>query len=202
MKIRRWTPEEDAYVVRAFSDGINDAGIGAAIGRTRKAVTGRRFILGAVSRLWTTENDAILRRGVADGRKNVRIAEEIGCSPATVCKRMIDLGIVRKPTVSQETVDRIGTLYEAGVQPTDISRRTGVTVGMVEYYLRRDGIVSPRSYLQMTVRPIDADLVDLSTRGLSTSEIARRLGVSSEVARGRLVTLARRDAVLEARAGL
>lgn len=162
-------------------------------------------------RHWTPDEDRRLATLVAQGLRDPEIATDLGRTPSAVVQRRCANGLKllrdlkptrpKRPRMPLSTIAAICDAIESGLTPTETSRRTGVSVGLVEYYSRREGAVSPSAKAGRDVRPIDADLVDLSSRGTTNSEIARRLGLTVSVVRGRLMTLARRDAVAEVRAG-
>ena len=159
------------------------------------------------TRHWTDGEDRRLAELVSMGRKDLEISSDINRTVSAIVQRRCMLGLrqprsvkpvkVTRPRMPMGTISAICELIEEGLTPTAVSHRVGVSVGLVEYYARREGAVSPNARAKTDVRPIDADLIRLSTEGLSRHEIARRLGITPSTARGRLMTLARREMIAE-----
>lgn len=113
-----------------------------------------------------------------------------------------------------ETRDHIAELRERGLSYKEISAKTGVKTSSISAICTLMGVVAPGAKLpnhrpkKLTahrgnhiVRRFtdeeDARLLSLEAQGFRYCEIARKLGRRPNSVKGRLMTLARRDAVSE-----
>jgi len=119
--------------------------------------------------------------------------------------------------VTEEQRDEIAGLKEAGLSSPEIARRMGLSKGSVDYACMLRGADNPAHTFRAipssgpmvvkrgnhTVRRFtekeDMLLIALDLEGVSISEIGRRLDRKPNSISGRLMTLARRDARVEAK---
>jgi transposase-like protein len=118
---------------------------------------------------------------------------------------------------TQEDYERMAGMREQGHTYVQIAARFGCSASVVSWQCLRLGAEPPKArYASWTeikgpavsargdhlvrrfTEPEDALLLELEASGLSVNAIARRLGRRTSSIRGRLMTLARRDARSEA----
>ncbi|GEP09876.1 helix-turn-helix domain-containing protein [Methylobacterium gnaphalii] len=114
--------------------------------------------------------------------------------------------------------ERIATMREAGKSCGQIAAAIGCSISAVSWQCLRLGAEPPHPQRLKEVPTVpgsvrrgnhivrrftadeDAKLVELEAEGLTTAEISRRLGRPPNSVLGRIMTLARRDARMEASA--
>lgn len=86
----RWTPAEDAELVRAVGVGESAASVARRLGRTPRAAQARhRKLTGTATppRRWTPEEDAQLIAGDQQGVTYAQLARRLGRSPSAIAER-------------------------------------------------------------------------------------------------------------------
>lgn len=123
--------------------------------------------------------------------------------------------MTRRPRLTDQQKDRIRELREAGRSLGFIARRVSCSEGAASWYCLLNAIESPRTarntrtvsqpaiverggFIVRFSADEDEELLRLEAQGTRLSEIARALGRKRNTVLGRLATLARRDARLEA----
>ncbi|WP_158871467.1 hypothetical protein [Antarcticirhabdus aurantiaca] len=150
-------------------------------------------------RVWNAAELETLHDMVAAGRSIPEIAAAVGRSENATHVRMHRLGLRLHPLPTQRQLDRLADLVERGFSKSVAVRLTGLSRKKVDNHIRRLGLVGPRSEAFDDVRPYDERLIQLSTAGLRTAEIASQVGLATTTVRSRLLTLARREAIAEMR---
>lgn len=119
----------------------------------------------------------------------------------------------RRSNLLPDQVERILEMREAGVTVEAIAAAIPCSVGSISYHCLKAGVLPPkflRPQIQPDVirfrrgRPVrpftpeeDAQLLALAKAGLNHSEIGKRIGRRPNSVGGRLMTLARLEAVAE-----
>lgn len=115
-----WTAKEDAMLRKLVAAGWSYRAIGAAFGRTNKAIGCRVRLLrqGLQSRPWSAQEDALLI-DTAGYRTATDLARELKRTPAAINSRASDLGARwNKPSRG---------VRHSGLTATDVARMLGVS---------------------------------------------------------------------------
>jgi DNA-binding CsgD family transcriptional regulator len=144
------------------------------------------------------------------------IAKGIGCSRGLVWKycKLNGLTKPRRPKLTEDEIEQIGVLRAKNYTRDAIAAEIGCSVGSVEWCCLMHGFEASKPPRFRTTRPKpcirnghvvrpytpedDAELLALEAQGKRYAEIARVMGRKINSIKGRLCTLARREAWLEA----
>lgn len=181
---RPWTAAELATLRRCYAVGGYLAALPHLPGRTAGAVLHKARRIGLVRRRrWTREDDAALRRLWSQALSLRTVAKQLGRTRATIYWRAQKLGLTGRVPPDHEYL-------------TDAARRTGYCTTQLRRILRRAGVAikvafgrPTRSRTGRRFHVVETFAVDEALEAYHRTEpaesIARRLGVSGDLLRGR-----------------
>jgi hypothetical protein len=162
MPVDKYTPEEDAILLRMRADGIEVQAIATQLGRTYTSVVNRYRAIKNGRRYkspWTAENDARLRVLVSTGSAYKDVAKAMGISRNAVIGRCHRLGISAAPENvakaanflkprgvklnDNDRIDRLQKIREAaasGLSKTQTARMLGLSDRLISTLSAQHGL--------------------------------------------------------------
>jgi transposase-like protein len=142
----RWTPAEDAELVRAVGTGESAASVARRLGRTPRAAQARhRKLTGTATppRRWTPEEDARLIAGDEKGATYAQLAQRLRRSPSAIAERAAILRrrddpplTARRPRWTDERRRELARRRTEGASLRELEHEFGVTRGTLTAQLR------------------------------------------------------------------
>ena len=182
---RRWTEAEDAFLRAATAAGVPSGEIASRLYRTAHAVRRRREVTGLTgprARPYTARENEVIAAMLRKGEPLATIAGVLGRSEDALRLHARQLGLVtvtrrRRWTVAED--QELRRAYVAGLSTSQIRNLRLPT--------RSEGAIAARAHLLGLAEhgrrwnsDDDATLARLVEHGLSSTDIARRLGRTEE----------------------
>lgn len=205
-----FTPDEDAAILAAVSDGKSSAEIGRMLGRSPATIrlrvqrlVGKRY----TCRRFTPDEDAAILAGVRDGLTDVEIARRLGRIVGSVRGRHhylsargdLPAGAVPRSSYTPDEDGYIRIARASGAKWSEIARVLGRSPATVCAHYKninhlRDGARPPARRSSRYTPAEDAAILAGVRDGLTDAETARMLGRTAySVAKRRELLLARRE---------
>ena len=127
-----WDDVQDSQLRAYYRDGVRDAKIAAAMGRTVQAIQSRRIALrlvnanpGGGTKNWTLEEDEIIVKGVERGLTDRLVADELtGRSADAVARRRAALGIFKNGVGYGSSVRRFDAVIRSILDGARVAKPT------------------------------------------------------------------------------